>query len=395
MRANKTQSASKDTMKPIRWLIVLVAFALFAGLAVGGFILIRLDNLNVFLLVLVAVIWSVGGVLLLYYAMQKLTDALPPKIARVITPFIFIAPVVVLVGWGLAIPVVRTVIDSFFQFNAVGADATFVGVDNYAEIITNPDSLLSLRNNALWIIFGTPVALSLGMLVAVLADGRRLERTTKTIIFMPMSISLVGSGIIWSIMYSFQPAGETQTGIINAVLVGLGGEPQSWLFGLIPWNNFFLMIIAIWAGTGFAMVFFSAALRGVPRDLIEAAQVDGANAFRIFFGVQLPYIWPAVLAIGTLSVIGNLKIFDVVQVLTGGGFETEVLATAFFRAQYELINFGLAATYAVILLVLVIPVIIYNVRQFRANEGINPGGASMLSRLRRRIGVRNSVKGAG
>jgi len=395
MRANKMQNASKNTPKPVKWLIAFGALALFAGVAVGGFILIRLDNLNLFLLVLVAVIWSVGGVLLLYYAMQKLTDALPSKVARVITPFLFIAPVVVLVGWGLAIPVARTVIDSLFQFNAVGADATFVGVDNYAEILTNSDSLLSLRNNALWIVFGTPVALSLGMLVAVLADGRRLEKTTKTLIFMPMSISLVGAGVIWSIMYSFQPAGEPQTGLLNAVVVGLGGEPQLWLTGLTPWNNLFLIVNSIWAGTGFAMVFFSAALRGVPRDLIEAAQVDGANAFRIFFGIQLPYIWPVILAVGTLSVINNLKIFDVVQTVTGGGFGTEVLATAFFRAQYGLMNFGLAATYAVILLILVVPVIVYNVRQFRANEGINPGGASILSRLRRRIGVRKSVKEAG
>jgi len=130
------------------------------------------------------------------------------------------------------------------------------------------------------------------------------------------------------------------------------------------------------------MVFFSAALRGVPRELIEAAQVDGASAVRVFFQIQLPYIWPAILAVGSTSVIANLKIFDVVQTLTGGGFSTEVLATAFFRSRYEIFDFGLAATYATVLLILVVPVMIYNLRQFRSNEGINPGGRSMFRRFK-------------
>ena len=376
-------------------LVAFVAIALFVAVAVGGFIAIGIDDLNIFLLVLIAVLWSVGSFLLLYYAMQKLTDVLPQKIARIITPFLFIAPLLILIGWGLLLPVVRTVIDSLFQFNSVGAEAEFVGLNNYADLLTSPESLTALRNNALWIIFGTPVALCIGMLVAVLADGRRLERFTKTIIFMPMAISLVGSGVIWGIVYTFQPTGETQTGLLNAVVVGLGGEPQAWITGLAPWNNFFLMVISIWAGTGFAMVFFSAALRGIPRELIEAAEVDGAGAMRRFFSIQLPYIWPAILAITTLSVIANLKIFDVVQVLTGGGFDTEVLATAFFRAQYEVINFGLAATYAVVLLVLVTPVMVYNVRQFRFNEGINPGGTSMLRRALNKLMLRHKVKSAG
>lgn len=369
-----------------RWFPVFAIFALFFAVAIGGFLLVRIDGLNLFLLLVVAVLWSVGGLFLLYYGMHKLTDVLPQKVARVITPFIFIAPLIVLLGWGLAIPLVRTVIDSLFDFNNIGGTAEFVGLSNYGEILTNPDELATLRNNAIWIIVGTPVSLSIGMLIAVLSDGRKLEKLAKTIIFMPMAISLVGAGVIWAAVYEFQPVGETQTGLLNALVVGLGGEPQSWILGLGVLNNIFLVIISIWVGTGFAMVFFSAALRGVPRELIEAAKVDGANAFRVFFSIQLPYIWPAILALSTTSIIANLKIFDIVQVLTGGGFQTEVLATAFFRSRYEILDFGLAAAYAVVLLVLVIPVMVYNVRQFRANEGISPGGRSMLRRIRDKFG---------
>lgn len=384
MRVTGIVKSAKAT-KAISWLVVLIGFALFLGLGFGGFLLIRSGEVPLFLLLFVAIAWALGSFFLLFYVMQRLTDVLPPKIARIVTPFIFIAPVIILISWTLLVPMVRTIIDSLFEFNAAANPTQFVGAENYAEILTDGDTLLPFRNNAFWIVVGTPVGLILGMLFAVLADGRRIERLFKTILFMPLTISLVGASVIWALVYQLEAEGATQTGVLNALVVAFGGSPQSWLQGLAPWNNLFLLVIAIWGGTGISVVFLSAALRGIPRDLIEAARVDGANEVRIFFSVQLPYIWPVVLAMITTSVIANLKIFDVIWVLTGGQFGTEVLATAFFRAQYQFFDFGVAAAYAVILLVLVVPVMIYNVRQFQLNDGISPGGKSMLRRMRERV----------
>ena len=371
--------------KSVAWLTVLLGFAVFVGVSVGGFWLIRSEQVPLFLLLFVAIAWALGSFFLLFFMMQRLTDVLPSRIGRFITPFIFIAPVIILVSWTLLVPMVRTIIDSLFQFNAAAVPTEFVGLNNYSEILTDTDTLLPFRNNAFWIVVGTPLGLILGMLFAVLADGRRIERLFKTILFMPLTISLVGASVIWALVYQLEAEGTTQTGLLNAVVVAFGGTPQSWLLGIAPWNNLFLLVIAIWGGTGISVVFLSAALRGIPRDLIEAARVDGANPVRIFFSVQLPYIWPIVLALLTTSVIANLKIFDVVWVLTGGQFGTEVLATAFFRAQYQFFDFGLAAAYAVILLILVVPVMIYNVRQFQLDDDTGTNLRTVISGIRTRL----------
>ena len=373
------QINSTLTSRPVNWLLLLVGFAAFLGVALGGFLLLREVDLPLWAVLFIALIWSIGSSVLLFVLAQRFTDLLPPKMARAITPFLLVGPVVLLLSWALVFPFVRTLIDSFFISGASVNNSGLVLLDNYVKIFTTADGWLVLRNNALWIIVGTPISLTFGMIVAVLADGRRAERWVKTIIFMPLAISLVGAGVIWALVYQFQPAGSTQIGLLNAIVVGFGGEPQGFL-QLAPWNNLFLMVIAAWSGTGFAMVFFSAALRGVPRELIEAAEVDGAGPARIFFQIQLPYIWPTILAVGSISIIGGLKIFDVIQTLTGGGFETEVAATAFFRAEYESLDSGLAAAFAVVLLILVTPVMYYNLRQFRASEGVTPGGQSLLSR---------------
>lgn len=372
--AIRSQVSDKTAAAIARAVALLATGAALIGVAVGGFIVVRLEGLPIWALFFVALVWSLGSSVLLYMFAQRLADVLPPKVSRVVTPFFFIAPVVILLSWGLLIPLVRTFVESFLQ------NSSFTGFNNYVKIFTNADGWLVLRNNALWIIVGTPVALTIGMIVAVLADRRRFERLIKTIIFLPLSISLVGAGVIWSLVYRFSSEEGTQLGLLNAVVVGLGGEPQGWVQTFIPWNNLFLMVISIWSGTGFSMVFFAAALRGVPQELTEAARVDGASEARIFFGVQLPYIWPTILAVASTSIIFNLKIFDVIQTLTGGGFETEVVATAFYRAQYESLDPGLAAAFAILLLLLVVPVMYYNFRQFRAHQGIHPGGQSLLRR---------------
>jgi alpha-glucoside transport system permease protein len=209
--------------------------------------------------------------------------------------------------------------------------------------------------------------LGLGLIVAVLVDRIRGEAVAKSIIFLPMAISAVGASVIWRFIYSFQPANRPQIGLLNAVFVALGGEPQGWLI-LQPWNNFFLIIIMIWILVGFAMVILSAAVKGVPGELLEAARIDGASEFQIFFRVIIPYIRGTIITIATTVLIMVLKVFDIVFVMTSGQFNTEVIANRMFAEMFTFRNFGRASAIAVVLLVAVIPVMIYNVRGMRESR---------------------------
>jgi alpha-glucoside transport system permease protein len=225
------------------------------------------------------------------------------------------------------------------------------------------------RNNLLWLVVGTSLTLSFGLLIAILADRSRFESLAKAIIFMPMAISFVGAGIIWNFVYETRQAGDPQIGLLNAVWTALGGEPQAWTSLLQPWNNLFLIVIMVWLQTGFAMVLFSAAIKGVPTELLEAARVDGANERQVFFRVMVPNIRGTIITVATTTIIFTLKIFDVVWVMTGGQFGTGVIATEFYRQYFTNRNFGIGSALAIILLIAVFPVMIYNLRRFRQQEG--------------------------
>ncbi len=341
--------------------LVLVGFLFLLLFSVGGFLLIRDVDMPLILLLLVAVVWSIGSLGLLYYFLSNLILLLPRRWQSSAVPIVFAGPALVFIAWTLGVPIIRTLLDSFYDSRG----EEFIFLENYGEVVTNSNLIISFRNTAFWILIGTPFTLFFGTTIAVLADGRRLERLVKSIIFMPMAISLVGAGIIWSFVYEYRETGVEQIGILNAILVLLGGEPQVWIQGLQPWNNFFLILIVVWIQSGFAMVFTSAALRGVPAELVEAARVDGAGEVRIFFSIQLPYIWSTLLAITSTLVIFNLKIFDIVWALTGGSFGTSVIATEFYRQYFTFNNFGIGNAIAIVLLILVVPVMIYNLRQFR------------------------------
>jgi alpha-glucoside transport system permease protein len=228
----------------------------------------------------------------------------------------------------------------------------------------------AIRNNLMWIVFGSTFSVVLGLLVAVLADRSKFERVAKSLIFLPMAISFVGASVIWNFMYEVRPAEQPQIGVLNAILVALGSEPHPWdkWVAIAPWNNLFLILIVIWLQTGYAMVLFSAALKGIPEELVEAGRVDGANEVQIFFRLMIPYIMGTIITVWTTVVIFTLKIFDVVYVMTGGQFGTHVIATQFYRQSFTARNSGIGSAIAIILLLTVIPVMIYNLRQFREQE---------------------------
>ncbi len=312
---------------------------------------------------IVALLVGVGGIWVLYIAFDNLVSILPLSMREGVRPFVFVGPAIVVITVYLLYPAVDTIIRSFKDARS----DNFVGLDNYIYIFTDPNMLTVLRNNLLWLVFVTGFSVGLGLVIAVMVDRIRWESAAKSIIFLPMAISAVGASVIWKFVYAFQPAGRTQIGLLNAIWVALGGEPQGWLI-LQPWNNFFLIVIYIWILVGFAMVVISAAVKGVPNELLEAARIDGATEIQIFFRVIIPSIRGTLLTITTTILIMVLKVFDIVYVMTSGQFGTQVIANSMFVQMFTFRQFGRASALAVILLIGVIPVMIYNVRSFQESR---------------------------
>ncbi len=279
--------------------------------------------------------------------------------------WVWVAPAVIFVLIFLVYPTVQTVIWSLQNANST----QFVGLKNYGLIFTNGNLLEVLKNNIFWLFLATAGTVILGLIIAVLADRVRAESVLKATIFIPMALSFVAASVIWGFVYAYQPPGQPQIGILNAIVTGFGGQPQGWLTSS-PGNDVALMVIYIWMWTGFCMVILSAALKGVPVEILEAARCDGAGEIRIFFRVIVPMISPTILVVATTMVINVLKIFDVVYTLTGGNYHTNVVAMEFYNQLFNngLGNFGLGSALAVLLLLAIIPVMIINVRRFRAQE---------------------------
>ncbi|MGV7977217.1 MAG: carbohydrate ABC transporter permease [Anaerolineaceae bacterium] len=311
--------------------------------------------------VLMAIVWGVGGVALLYVVTNWLVMKLPKKIAKTLQPFVFVGPAVVIMGWFLAVPVIRSLIASFKNYLGTG----WVGLENYRFAFTDPRMLETFRNNLLWLVFGTFFSVAFGLLIATLADRSKAEVLYKSIIFTPYALSFVGAGVIWKFIYTYKGTGIgiREIGLLNAVVTALGGTPQPWL-NLTPWNNFFLIVIMVWLQTGYAMVILSSAIKGVPAELLEAARIDGANEFKIFFSIIVPYIKGTLLTVTTTIVIFSLKTFDIVRVMTGGNNGTNVIANEFYLQSFTYNHAGRASAIAIVLLLLVTPVIINNVRSF-------------------------------
>jgi alpha-glucoside transport system permease protein len=282
-----------------------------------------------------------------------------------VVAYAYLAPTLVMVLVGLIYPGLRTIYQSFF--NAAG-DA-FIGVGNYQTIFSDADQLTVLRNTFFWVLVTPFVATGVGLLYAVLIDRARLESFAKSLIFLPMAISFVGASIIWRFMYEYRPnqGNVKQIGLVNQVLVWLGGEPQQWLVDS-PLNTFLLIIVMIWIQAGFAMTVLSAAIKAIPDDIIEAARLDGVTSFGMFRFVTLPSIRPSVVVVLTTIAIATLKVFDIVRTMTGGQFDTSVVANEFYSQSFRSDNQGLGAALAVLLFVMVIPIVVYNIRQLRASE---------------------------
>jgi alpha-glucoside transport system permease protein len=316
---------------------------------------------------LIAIIGGVAGSLLLYWAMNKLIERLPSKWEERLKPFAFIGPALLVIGLFLIYPAIRTLVLSF----ANSTSTEFVGLVNYTDLLSSPDFRATMFNTLLWVVIVPSFTVAFGLAVAVLADRlrERAEKLSKSIIFLPMAISLVGASTVWRFIYEARPAGEPQIGLQNALITGLGFEPVQWLqLETAKVNSLLLMVILIWAQVGFAMVLLSAAVKGVPTDTLEAARIDGANERQTFFRVVVPQIWPTVVTVFITILIGVLKAFDIVYVMTGGNFDTDVVAMRFYSELFTNGQNGRAAAIVVMLVLVMIPIMVYQVRQFRLQE---------------------------
>ena len=347
---------------------IILSLLAIAGMAIylwQGFVFLKNAEMPQLVQILVAILWGVGGIGLFYYVMNWIVEKLPSKWIRRLQPFVFVGPAIFIMAWFLAIPAIRTFVASFR--NDIGTE--WVGIKNYIFAFTDPRMLETFRNNLLWMILGTSMSVIFGLLIAVLADRTRFEVVYKSIIFAPMAISFVGAGVIWKFVYTYKGtgAGVQEIGLLNAIILAFGGQSQPWL-NIPPWNNLFLIVIMIWLQTGYAMVILSSAIKGVPSELLEAARIDGASEIKAFFNITIPYIQGTLITVITTIVIFSLKTFDIVRVMTGGNFGTNVIANEFYLESFTYNNAGRAAAIAIILLVAVIPVIVNNLRHYNMNK---------------------------
>ena len=278
-------------------------------------------------------------------------------------PWLWIGPVFLFLILYLIYPTINTIYLSFYNADS----SKYVGLSNFIAIFTTPDLLLVLRNNAYWLVLLTLLTVTIGLLMAVFLDRVSYEAVAKAIIFLPMAISFVAAGVIWKLMYDYQPPGHPQTGTLNAVLTSLGGQPIPWLIDP-RFNNLALILIGVWMWTGFSLVILSAGLKSIPTEILEAARVDGANEWQVLMRITVPMLGSTIAVVATTMIIYALKAFDIVYVMTNGNFNTDVIANRMYNEMFTYLDFGKASAIAVILLLAIIPVMLININRFRAQE---------------------------
>jgi alpha-glucoside transport system permease protein len=288
-----------------------------------------------------------------------------PKRGRDVAQLIaFLAPAMLLLAIGLIYPAIRT---SLLAFSNSAGD--LVGLDNFVWVFTQPDALITLRNTLIWVVLVPLLSTVIGLAYAVFIDKSRGEKFFKALVFMPMAISFVGASIIWRFVYEYRQPGDPQIGVLNALVTTFGGEPQRWLQEP-PLNTFLLIVVMIWIQTGFAMVVLSASIKGIPTEQLEAAQLDGTNAWQRFRNVTLPGIRGSLVVVVTTISIATLKVFDIVRTMTAGNFDTSVVANEMYTQAFRAGEQGRGSALALILFLMVLPIVIYNVRIMRKQKEI-------------------------
>jgi alpha-glucoside transport system permease protein len=308
----------------------------------------------------VALTVGVGAVWAVFIGANAAVERLGARWRAQVLPWVFIGPALLLLGAFLVFPMASTIGTSLSEGEGAAG--------NFGFVFSDASMLIALRNNVLWLLLATGGSVALGLVIAMLVDRVKREALAKTFIFLPMAISMVGAAVIWRFVYAWAPAGQPQIGGANAIWTAFGNDPVAWL--QVPTlNTFALILIMVWLQTGFAMVILSAAIKGLPSEVIEAARIDGARESQVFFRIVVPMIRGSIITVATTIAIVVLKVFDIVFVTTGGRFESDVVANRMFTEFFRFRNFGHAAALAVVLFIAVVPIMVINVRNLR-RQGI-------------------------
>ena len=320
------------------------------------------------LITAVTVVIAVPAVLVGYiWATEQVLRLLPERQKPRVRPWLWLGPALAFLAVFLVYPMIGTAIHSL-QDNA---GKVFVGLDNYSWFLGSADALSALKNNVLWLIFLTAFVVGFGLLIAVLVDRVRYESVAKSVIFIPLAVSMVAAGVIWLYMYQYKPPGTVQTGTLNAAIGVFGVGPIPWLqVQAFSVNTFMLIIVMAWMWTGFAMVIISAALKGINPELMEAARMDGATEWQVFRGIVFPLLVPTLVVVSTTMIITALKAFDIVFAMTGGNLNTNVIANQMYAEMFKFGQYGRASAIAVVLLVAIIPIMFFNIGRFRQQEAV-------------------------
>lgn len=318
-----------------------------------------------------AILIGIAATLLMYWLGNFFNSKLPRKIRLALEPYVFIGPVLLIIGAFLVWPVAQSIRLSFMAEELDGS-TTWVGLQNFKDLFAEEYFWGMIFNNILWIAIVPIVTVIVGLAMAQFANnvGTRREKFFKSIFFMPMTISFVSAAVIWRYIYAYQPDGQEQVGLLNKLWTSVGGAPQAWLqLQNFQVNDLLMMVIFVWLNAGFSMVLLSAAIKSVPEDTLEAGRMDGASNAQIFFRIILPQILPTALAVFITTIIGAMKIFDIVLAMTGGNYGTTVLAQTFFLEYFSYGNTGKAMAAVVLLMAAITPIMIYQVRHYKKMEG--------------------------
>lgn len=299
-----------------------------------------------------------------------LADRAPKRGRDVLQLAAFLAPALILLAVGLVYPAIRTTILAFFsRQTANGSD--FVGVDNFVWMFTQPEITIVIINTLIWVALVPTLSTIFGLAYAVFIDKSHGEKVLKSLVFMPMAISFVGASIIWKFVYTYQPdPNKADIGLLSAIFKAIGLTPPNWLLEA-PLNTFLLIAVMVWIQTGFAMVVLSAAMKAVPDDIIEASMLDGAKGWARFTRITIPMIWGSVIVVLTTITVTSLKVFDIIRTMTGGNFQTSVIANEMYQQSFRALNYGTGSALAMILFLGVLPLIIFNVRQVRKEREVH------------------------
>lgn len=315
--------------------------------------------------IVVGIVASYG----LYWLLNFLLSLLPERLFRKVNWLSFLTPAAVLVILVLVVPLFQTVVWSFKDDKA----KEWVGFQNYVDLFTDSRFLGILLNNLLWVLVVPAITVAIGTAAATLSNqvGPTRERIFKSLIFMPMAISFVAASTIWSYFYAYVPPGRPEIGLLNSLVISMGFDAQPWLTmdqGRL--NSFLLMAVLVWLQVGYSMVVISAAIKNVPEETLEAAQLDGANAWQIFANIILPQVWGTVMSVFVTVLILVMKIFDIVLAMTRGNFTTSVLAFEWYKQFFENSNIGPASAVVTVLVLLIGPLMYLQIRTVQQQEAL-------------------------